>query len=225
MKGTASPEAKDQIISSEWGKNSDLLENPLVYSETAVFWYGVQAFAKGGYVVKGKDAGNYLSHYLSNTGDKMNADFRRMTSESKIASQNRANDISDFISASKDLAIEGQKINIVSIQEEYYKNMDAYDSENWLLAVGSYRTWGEGSVTMSNGNIEASFSYNMRDVYDFHQYKEGEEQIVTNGKINFLKNIDLKELYWLGAACEFEIVGTENMAISLKNGKETIVTK
>lgn len=159
--------------------------------------------------IKGKDASSYLEHYLSNTGTPKVADFKRMNMESQQAGRNKEADLHEFKSAVNDLAIEGQMVTIVSIQEKNHHEEELQYNENWNLSIGAYETWGKGFVKMKDGNIEANYFYSMRDIYDFHDYKNNEHQVLHSGNIEFLKNKDAKNLYLLGMACEFKVTGTE----------------
>jgi RHS repeat-associated protein len=230
IKGSNYPKEIDVIRKNTHGIDSHKLYDSVIGTATGHLSSAFETIntadtlITGGKVAGWKDAMGFLTHYLSNSGTTQMIDFGRMITESGDATFEWESDMIIAMKAANDFAVEGKQISMVSLMEKYVGYNEA--DSNWLFTIGAYRTITQASFTTRNDQIYMDVNYVMKDVYDFHKYKEGEIKVVSvvipvvNSEYIFVYDYELENLHRYGMAKEFKVVGKQSYTANFKKGFE-----
>ena len=156
------------------------------------------------------DAVAHLQHYFRSTGSDYTIRLQKMIDEVPSAKDlyerelNMARSFIDTLPDGKHSITSGTVSIGYNGQEE---------SSNWFYAVGGYKAWGKGNVTICNGEYTFEFEYKFYDRYNWDNGK----QVTFLGCV--ITDEFMGEFHRQGIAREFDMRGSIKKTLKLEKGK------
>jgi RHS repeat-associated protein len=120
------------------------------------------------------DAKLHFIRYMSNTGLQIDTDLTRMIRDSIQVQMYFVSDVGIAMKEAERIldGLSGSESSVDIVQQGYtHHDLNKKWSKNWYYALGTYHTWGKGSVRKGKGRKNCCYymnwSYNLRDNYEF----------------------------------------------------------
>ncbi|MDD4406248.1 MAG: RHS repeat-associated core domain-containing protein [Parabacteroides sp.] len=163
-----------------------------------------------------EDAIALQRHYFEGSGNDYYIQLEKMLNESKSALINYKNELNEAQEFAESLQTGEHQITSseVSVGRNYM-----YESLNWYLAIGGYKSWGKGSVCICNDEYIMEYLYKIHDRYNWDKNKKTRHisYIVTD---NYMGKFHRE-----GCAQEFSVSGSVKKTIRWKKGKRNNATE